>query len=103
MRNVGLVVIEPMSVTVAILAQGTHWAVAVMQAFLHTLDTSGAPEQDTPGGALNTAGRLSACPRHITPPDIPAEELNTSGHVRDPCGHVLDSPGHIRTYLDLNI
>ena len=20
-----------------------------------------------------------------------------------PCGHVLDSPGHIRTYLDLNI
>ena len=74
-----------------------------MQAFLHTLDTSGAPEQDTPGGTLNTAGHLSACPRHITPPDIPAEELNTSGHVRDPCGHVLDSPGDIRTYLDLNI
>ena len=33
MHNVGPAMINPMSVTVAILAQGTHWAVADMQAF----------------------------------------------------------------------
>ena len=34
MLNVGPAMIKPVSVTVAMLAQGTHWAVADMQAFL---------------------------------------------------------------------